>query len=170
MKCDKMHSCGNNTSDFKKGFNNRFVSFQHPFNWKYLENENEFVIAKLFDEKYQSIVTITITPCLTNDIDDLKNVIEADFKEKNWEIEDSKVIKEESIQAWDVIFKIIENKKELELEQYNILKENNLYTIEIVSHNRTEIMNDYVNLIRTFKIHKPSYKVTGNSYEKIENE
>lgn len=163
-----MHSCGNNPNDFKKGFNNKFVSFQHPFNWKYLENENEFIIARLFDQKYQSIITISIAPCLTNDIKDLKETIESDFKEKQWKIKDSKVIKEEDIQAWDVIFEIKEEEKLLELEQYNILRENNLYTIEIASHNRTQIMNDYVNLIRSFKIHKPSYDVNENSYKKIE--
>lgn len=163
-----MHSCSNvDTSSFKKVFNNKYVSFQHPFNWKYLENDNEFVIAKLFDEKYQSVITVSVAPCITNDIEEIKEIIEADFKERNWNIKDSKVSKENNIQAWDVIFTVLEEGKTFEIEQYNILKENNIYTIEIASFNRTEIMNDYVNLLTSFVILKPNYKVNGDSYEKI---
>ncbi len=163
-----MHSCGNvNTQDFKKGFNNRYISFQHPFHWKYLEADNEFVVAKLHDPKYNSVITVSVSPCVTNDIEDMKEIVESDFKAREWEIKDSKVLKDKHIQAWDVIFKIIKDEKEFEIEQYNILRENNLYTIEIASFNRTEIMNDYVNLITSFNVHKPNYKVSNDSYEKL---
>lgn len=161
-----MHSCSN-VNSFKKGFNNKYVSFQHPFSWKYLETDNEFIIAKLFDEKYQSIISISVSPCISNKIEDIKEMIENDFKERNWNIQDSKISKENNLQSWDVIFTLIKEEKAFEIEQYNILKENNLYTIEIASHNRTEIMNDYVNLLTSFTILKPSYKITGDSYEKL---
>ena len=62
---------------------------------------------------------------------------------------------------------VIEEGKTFEIEQYNILKENNIYTIEIASFSRSEIMTDYVSLLTSFKILKPSYKVNGDSYEKI---
>ena len=163
-----MHSCSNvDTSSFKKGFNNKYISFQHPFAWEYLENDNEFVVAKLFDKKYQSVITISVAPCITNDIEEIKEMIEADFKERNWNIQDSKVLKENDLQAWDVIFTVIEEGRTFEIEQYNILKENNIYTIEIASFSRSEIMTDYVSLLTSFKILKPSYKVNGDSYEKI---
>ena len=71
-----MHSCSNvDTSSFKKGFNNKYISFQHPFAWEYLENDNEFVVAKLFDKKYQSVITISVAPCITNDIEEIKEIL-----------------------------------------------------------------------------------------------
>lgn len=163
-----MHSCGNvNTQDFKKGFNNKYISFQHPFNWKYLETDDEFVVAKLHDQRYNSVITVSVSPCITNEIEDIKNMVESDFKQREWEIKDSKVLKDKHIQAWDVIFTVIQDGKEFEIEQYNILRANNLYTIEIASHNRTEVMNDYVNLLTSFNVLKPNYKVSNGSYEKL---
>ena len=67
---------------------------------------------------------------------------------------------------WDIIYI---TKEGLEVEQYAILKDNNLYSLELYTkNNRDQVaVKAFVELIQTFKILKPVYKVDGDAYEKI---
>ena len=67
---------------------------------------------------------------------------------------------------WDIIYI---TKEGLEVEQYAILKDNNLYSLELYTkNNRDQVaVKAFVEVIQTFKILKPVYKVDGDSYEKI---
>ena len=60
-------------------------------------------------------------------------------------------------------------KEGLEIEQYAILKDNNLYSLELYTkNNRDQVaVKSFVEVIQTFKILKPVYKVDGDSYERI---
>ena len=67
---------------------------------------------------------------------------------------------------WDMIYL---TKEGLEVEQYAILKDNNLYSLELYTkNNRDQVaVKSFVDVIQTFKILKPVYKVDGDSYERI---
>ena len=54
----------------KKGFNNGYVSFEYPFLWQELKNEDEdeFTVRVLLNKNNNSIVKISIQPCLVNSI------------------------------------------------------------------------------------------------------
>ena len=67
---------------------------------------------------------------------------------------------------WDMIYLTTEG---LEVEQYSILKDNNLYSLELYTKNNRDQMavKSFVDVIQTFKILKPAFKVDGDSYERI---
>ena len=138
--------------DYKKGFNNQYVCFEYPFLWNDIKSEEE-------DE---------FTPCTFNTVDELKEAVEVELKENNCEIQQSAVESLEKLDIWDVFYTTEE--EGLEIEQFHILKDNNLYTLELYTKNNRDpvIVNEFVKVIQSFKILKPSYKITEEGYEHLE--
>ena len=129
--------------DYKKGFNNQYVCFEYPFLWNDIksEEEDEFTDVVLHDRQHNSIVKISTKPCTFNTVDELREAVEVELKENNCEI-----------------------------QQFHILKDNNLYTLELYTKNNRDpvIVNEFVKVIQSFKILKPSYKITEEGYEHLE--
>ena len=88
------------------------------------------------------------------------------LKSKECEIQQSGMENFDNYGIWDVIYL---TKEGLEIEQYAILKDNNLYSLELYTkNNRDQVaVKSFVDVIQTFKILKPVYKVDGDSYERI---
>jgi len=156
--------------DFKRGFNNRYICFEYPFAWKDIETEeeSEFTDAVLFDKGNNAIVKVSTKPCLVDDINDLKKEVEKDLQSKGCIIQQSAIDKLNNHEIWDVFYTVSDDEN-LEIEQFSILKDNNLYTLELYTKNNRDpvVVNEFVKVITTFKILKPSYKVENDSYEKI---
>ncbi|MCQ2961190.1 MAG: hypothetical protein MJ235_02445 [archaeon] len=152
----------------KKGFNNGYVSFEYPFLWQELKNEDEdeFTVRVLLNKNNNSIVKISIQPCLVNTVEELKELVETDLKAKECEIQQSGMETFDNYGIWDMIYLTEEG---LEVEQYSILKDNNLYSLELYTkNNRDQVaVKSFVDVIQTFKILKPAFKVNGDSYERI---
>ena len=161
----------------KKGYNNGYFYLEYPFLWQEMksEEEDEFTNLVLLNKTNNAIVKISTQPCLANTVEELKELVETDLKSKECEIQQSS--KECEIQQsgmenfdnygiWDVIYL---TKEGLEVEQYAILKDNNLYSLELYTkNNRDQVaVKSFVEVIQTFKILKPVYKVDGDSYERI---
>ena len=155
-------------SKMKRGFNNKYVCFEYPFAWQELpsEEEDEFTDIMLFNRSNNAIVKISTQPCLIDNIDDLKTAIEEDLKSKGCEIQQSALEKMDTQDIWDVFYT---TKEGLEIEQFSILKDNNLYNLELYTKNNRDqaTVKSFVDVIQTFTILKPSYKVNGDSYEKL---
>ena len=113
-----------------------------------------------------SIVKISTQPCLVNTVEELKELVETDLKSKECNIQESGMESFDNYGIWDIIYI---TKEGLEVEQYSILKDNNLYSLELYTkNNRDQVaVKSFVELIQTFKILKPVYKINGDSYEKI---
>ena len=130
--------------DYKKGFNNQFVCFEYPFLWNDIKSEEE------------------------DEFTELKEAVEAELNENNCEIQQSAVDSLEQLDIWDIFYTTEE--EGLEIEQFHILKDNNLYTLELYTKNNRDpvIVNEFVKVIQSFKILKPSYKITEDGYEHLE--
>lgn len=152
----------------KRGFNNGSITFEYPFLWQEMksEEEDEFTNIVLFNKTSNAIVKISTQPCLANTVEELKELVETDLKSMECEIQQSGMETFDNYGIWDIIYI---TKEGLEVEQYAILKENNLYSLELYTkNNRDQVaVKSFVELIQTFKILKPVYKVDGDSYEKI---
>ena len=155
-------------SQMKRGFNNGYIYFEYPFLWQELKSdeEDEFTDLLLLNKRNNSIVKISTQPCLANTVEELKELVENDLKSKECDIQQSGMETFENYGIWDIIYITNEG---LEIEQYAILKDNNLYSLELFTkNNRDQVaVKSFVDLIQTFKILKPVYKVDGDSYEKI---
>ena len=156
--------------DYKKGFNNQYVCFEYPFLWNDIksEEEDEFTDVVLHDRQHNPIVKISTKPCTFNTVDELKEAVEVELKENNCEIQQSAVESLEKLDIWDIFYTTEE--EGLEIEQFHILKDNNLYTLELYTKNNRDpvIVNEFVKVIQSFKILKPSYKITEEGYEHLE--
>ena len=156
-------------SKMKRGFNNRYVCFEYPFAWQEMpkDEEDEFTDIMLLNRTNNAIVKISTQPCLIDNIDDLKAEIEKDLKSKGCTIQQSAMEKMETQDIWDVFYT---TKEGLEIEQFSILKDNNLYNLELYTKNNRDqvVVKSFVEVIQSFTILKPSYKVNGDTYEKIE--
>ena len=156
-------------SKMKRGFNNKYVCFEYPFAWQEMpkDNEDEFTDIMLFNRANNAIVKISTQPCLIDNIDDLKEEIEKELKNNGCTIQQSAMEKMETQDIWDVFYI---TKEGLEVEQFSILKDNNLYNLELYTKgNRDQVVvKSFVEVIQSFTILKPSFKVDGDSYEKIE--
>ncbi|SFL40820.1 hypothetical protein SAMN02910297_00815 [Methanobrevibacter olleyae] len=152
----------------KRGFNNQYISFEYPFLWENIksDDEDEFTDAVLFNKNNNAIVKISTQPCLVNTVEELKELVEKDLKSKECEIQESGMDTFDKYGIWDVFYT---TKEGLEVEQYSILKSNNLYSLELYTKNNRDqvVLKSFVDVIQTFKILKPSYKIDGDSYEKI---
>lgn len=152
----------------KRGFNNGYITFEYPFLWLELESEeeDEFTNLLLLNKSSNSIVKISTQPCLVNTVEELKELVETDLKSKECNIQESGMESFDNYGIWDIIYI---TKEGLEVEQYSILKDNNLYSLELYTkNNRDQVaVKSFVELIQTFKILKPVYKINGDSYEKI---
>ena len=152
----------------RRGFNNGYITFEYPFLWQEIKSdeEDEFTDIALLNKNSNSIVKISTQPCLVNTVEELKELVENDLKSKECKIEQSGMESFENYGIWDIIYI---TKEGLEVEQYAILKDNNLYSIELYTkNNRDQVaVKAFVEVIQTFKILKPVYKVDGDSYEKI---
>ncbi len=153
---------------FKRGFNNRYVCFEYPFVWEDIktEDESEFTDAVLHDKQNNSIVKISTKPSNFENIKDLKEAVEKDLNENKCEIQQSAMDSFKQYDIWDVLYTTEEG---LEIEQFAILKDNNLYTLELYTKNNRDqkAVSEFVKVIQSFKILKPSYKVFEDSYEKL---
>ena len=152
----------------RRGFNNGSITFEYPFLWQVIksEEEDEFTNIVLLNKSNNSIVKVSTQPCLVNTVDELKELVERDLKSMECEIQQSGMESFENYGIWDIIYI---TKEGLEVEQYAILKDNNLYSLELYTkNNRDQVaVKSFVEVIQTFKILKPVYKVDGDSYEKI---
>ena len=151
----------------KRGFNNGYVTFEYPFLWQEMKtDEDEFTDIVLLNKNNNSIVKISTQPCLVNTVEELKELVETDLKSKECEIQQSGMETFDNYGIWDILYI---TKEGLEVEQYSILKDNNLYSLELYTkNNRDQVaVKSFVEVIQTFKILKPVYKVDGDSYEKI---
>lgn len=152
----------------KRGFNNGYITFEYPFLWQEIKSdeEEEFTDIVLLNKSNNSIVKISTQPCLVDTVDELKELVESDLKSKECDIQQSGMESFENYGIWDIIYI---TKEGLEVEQYSILKDNNLYSLELYTkNNRDQVaVKSFVDVIQTFKILKPVYKVDGDSYEKI---
>lgn len=152
----------------KRGFNNGYITFEYPFLWQEIKSdeEEEFTDIVLLNKSNNSIVKISTQPCLVDTVDELKELVESDLKSKECDIQQSGMESFENYGIWDMIYI---TKEGLEVEQYSILKDNNLYSLELYTkNNRDQVaVKSFVDVIQTFKILKPVYKVDGDSYEKI---
>lgn len=152
----------------RRGFNNGAISFEYPFLWQQIktEDEDEFTNIVLLNKNSNSIVKVSTQPCLVDTVEELKELVENDLKAKECEIQQSGMESFENYGIWDIIYI---TKEGLEIEQYSILKDNNLYSLELYTkNNRDQVaVKGFVDVIQTFKILKPVYKVNGDSYEKI---
>ena len=92
--------------------------------------------------------------------------METDLKAKECEIQQSGMETFDNYGIWDIIYL---TKEGLEVEQYSILKDNNLYSLELYTKNNRDQMavKSFVDVIQTFKILKPAFQVNGDSYERI---
>ena len=137
----------------KRGFNNGAITFEYPFLWQEIksEEEDEFTDIVLLNKNSNSIVKVSTQPC---------------FKSNECDIQQSGMESFDNYGIWDIIYI---TKEGLEVEQYAILKDNNLYSLELYTkNNRDQVaVKAFVELIQTFKILKPVYKVDGDAYEKI---
>lgn len=152
----------------RRGFNNGSITFEYPFLWQEIksEEEDEFTNIVLLNKSNNSIVKVSTQPCLVNTVDELKELVENDLKSMECEIQQSGMESFENYGIWDIIYI---TKEGLEVEQYAILKDNNLYSLELYTkNNRDQVaVKSFVEVIKTFKILKPVYKVDGDSYERI---
>ena len=152
----------------RKGFNNGYIMFEYPFLWQEMktEDEDEFTDLLVLNKSNNSIVKVSTQPCLANTIEELKELVEEELKTNECEIQQSGMESFDNYGIWDVIYL---TKEGLEVEQYAILKENNLYSLELYTkNNRDQVaVKSFVDVIQTFKILKPVYKVDGDSYERI---
>lgn len=152
----------------RRGFNNGSITFEYPFLWQEIksEEEDEFTDIVLLNKNSNSIVKVSTQPCLANTIDELKEIVETELKSNECDIQQSGMESFDNYGIWDIIYI---TKEGLEVEQYAILKDNNLYSLELYTkNNRDQVaVKAFVELIQTFKILKPVYKVDGDSYEKI---
>ena len=152
----------------KRGFNNGAITFEYPFLWQEIksEEEDEFTDIVLLNKNSNSIVKVSTQPCLANTIDELKEIVETELKSNECDIQQSGMESFDNYGIWDIIYI---TKEGLEVEQYAILKDNNLYSLELYTkNNRDQVaVKAFVELIQTFKILKPVYKIDGDSYEKI---
>ena len=152
----------------KRGFNNGYITFEYPFLWQEIktEGEDEFTDITLLNRNSNSIVKVSTQPCLANNVEELKELVETDLKSKECNIQQSGMESFDNYGIWDIIYI---TKEGLEVEQYAILKDNNLYSLELFTkNNRDQVaVKAFVELIQTFKILKPAYKIDGDSYEKI---
>ena len=150
----------------KRGFNNGHITFEYPFLWQEIKTEeDEFTDITLLNKNSNSIVKISTQPCLVNTVDELKELVETDLKSKECDIQQSGMETFDNYGIWDIIYI---TKEGLEVEQYSILKDNNLYSLELYTKNRDQVaVKEFVDVIQTFKILKPAYKIDGDSYEKI---
>ena len=152
----------------KKGYNNGYFYLEYPFLWQEMESEeeDEFTHLLLLNKTNNAIVKISTQPCLANTVEELKELVETDLKSKECEIQQSGMESFDNYGIWDVIYL---TKEGLEIEQYAILKDNNLYSLELYTkNNRDQVaVKSFVEVIQTFKILKPVYKVDGDSYERI---
>ena len=132
------------------------------------EEEDEFTDVVLHDRQHNSIVKISTKPCTFNTVDELKEAVEAELNENNCKIQQSAVDSLEKLDIWDIFYTTEE--EGLEIEQFHILKDNNLYTLELYTKNNRDpvIVNEFVKVIQSFKILKPSYKITEDGYEHLE--
>lgn len=156
-------------SKMRRGFNNQYVCFEYPFLWQNMpiDEEDEFTDIMLFNKANNAIVKISTQPCIIDNIDDLKEEIEKELKANGCTIQQSALEKMETQDIWDVFYT---TKEGLEVEQFSILKDNNLYNLELYTKNNRDqaTVKSFVDVIQTFTILKPTYKVDGDSYEKIE--
>ena len=156
-------------SKMRRGFNNKYVCFEYPFTWQELpkDEEDEFTDMLLFNKPNNAIVKISTQPCLTNNMEDLKDEFEKDLKSKDCDIQQSVIDVLGGNEVYDIFYL---TKEGLEVEQFSILKDNNLYTLELYSRNNRDpvAVKSFVELLQSFVILKPRYKVDGDSYEKIE--
>ncbi len=152
----------------KRGFNNGSISFEYPFLWQEIktEEEDEFTNIVLLNKSNNSIVKVSTQPCLVDTVDELKELVEDELKSNECDIQQSGMETFENYGIWDIIYK---TKEGLEVEQYAILKDNNLYSLELYTkNNRDQVaVKGFVDVIQTFKILGPVYKIEGDSYEKI---
>ena len=155
-------------SQMRKGFNNGYITFEYPFLWQELktDEEDEFTVRLLLNKSNSSIVKVSIQPCLANTVEELKELVENDLKSKECDIQQSGMESFDNYGIWDIIYITNEG---LEIEQYAILKDNNLYSLELYTkNNRDQVaVKSFVDLIQTVKVLKPAFKVDGDSYERI---
>ena len=152
----------------KRGFNNGYITFEYPFLWQPIktEEEDEFTNIVLLNKSNNSIVKVSTQPCLADTVNELKELVEDELKSNECDIQQSGMETFENYGIWDIIYK---TKEGLEVEQYAILKDNNLYSLELYTkNNRDQVaVKGFVDVIQTFKILGPVYKIEGDSYEKI---
>ena len=152
----------------RRGFNNGSITFEYPFLWQEIktEEDDEFTNIVLLNKNNNSIVKVSTQPCLVDTVDELKELVENDLKTKECRIQESGKETFENYGIWDIIYI---TKEGLEVEQYSILKDNNLYSLELYTKNNRDqfAVKSFVEVIQTFKILRPVYKVEGDSYEKI---
>ena len=62
----------------RRGFNNGSITFEYPFLWQEIksEEEDEFTDIVLLNKNSNSIVKVSTQPCLANNIDELKEIVE----------------------------------------------------------------------------------------------
>ena len=103
---------------------------------------------------------------MANTVEELKELVENDLKSKECDIQQSGMESFDNYGIWDIIYITNEG---LEIEQYAILKDNNLYSLELYTkNNRDQVaVKSFVDLIQTVKVLKPAFKVDGDSYERI---
>lgn len=164
-----MHSCGNNNNtNFKKGFNNGKICFQYPGNWKTIEENIDFLVAAFLDEKHNTAIKVSIAPSAFNSVDEIKEITEKDLELAGWKIKNSEIFDFENKRIWDILCDAIINEQEFESEQLYLIENNDLYCFELDAvKNRNDVINDFRNLIQSFEILEPSYKVEGENITKI---
>ena len=75
----------------KKGYNNGYFYLEYPFLWQEMksEEEDEFTHLVLLNKTNNAIVKISTQPCLANNVEELKELVETDLKSKECDIQQS---------------------------------------------------------------------------------
>ena len=147
-------------------FTNGFVTLQNPKDFNPIANKGDFVELSLVNPNIPMTIKFSTAPTLAG-LPDIKNAMEDQLNSNpNINVETSDFIAINDDIYYMLISSINTDKNEIKRNEFMFVKDNNLYSFEFVyPYADAELDDFYLNIIRSLKIKKPKYIVSGDGYK-----
>ena len=147
-------------------FTNGFVTLQTPEDFNPISNKGDFVELSLVNPDIPMTIKFLTTPTLAG-LPDIKNAMEEQLNSNsNINVETADFIAINDDIYYMVISSIVTEKSEIKRNEFLFVKDDNLYSFEFVyPYADAELDDFYLNIIRSLKIKKPKYIVSGDGYK-----
>lgn len=145
-------------------FNNGYISFQYPDEFKAVRGNADFLEFELVDPKTAMVIRISISPILVG-LNDIRVGAEENLPKQGREIFNSDFIAINEDIYYMLVSSLPFKDRMGKSNEFMYIKDNNCYSFEFVyPYEDAELDDFYLNIIRSFKILKNKYIVEDNEY------
>ena len=147
-------------------FTNGFVSLQTPEGFDAIPTKGDFTELSLVNAKIPMTIKFSIAPTMAG-LTDIRNAMEAQLgANPDVNLENADFIAVNDDIYYMVISSIKTRESEIKRNEFMFVKDDNLYSFEFVyPYADAELDSFYLNIIRSMKIKKPKYIVSGEGYK-----